>query len=208
MASGTGTAADPRLYNIATETANAKVNDSMLADEIIVLGLSVTFAYVGTAGGTLSVVFDAALSAGDIISLDAAVLAHQGLTLSPAFRMFESVAIQSTSLQTYQVALSQTPATPLSGGAYRIAWYCEMRVVPSGPLNSQGQARMRFNTDLLGVSVMVSEEWTAFSGWARKAGLPDGATPTLELSFRREPTLGGNDAIEIRELRMSFEKMG
>jgi len=208
MASGTGTASDPRIYDIATETANGAVNDDMLKDEINVGGLSVAFSYLGTADGLVSCVFAAALSGADITALDAIVLAHQGLAMSPAFRMWESNAAQQTALETYVNAISQTPATSLLGGAYRIMWYFELRVVVVGPLNSKAQARITFNSTVVGNAASEDVEWVGFSGWDRIAGLPDGALPTMEIDFRREPTVGGNDNVEIRRLKMSFEKMG
>jgi len=204
MASGT----NPRVYNIATETANGRVNSAMLTDEVIVAGLSVALAYINTENGTLEIFFAAPLTGSDIIALDAVVLAHQGVIVSAIFRMWKNDAVQSTALETYQSALLRTPVTALAPGAYRVQWYWETRIVVTGPLNSRCQTRMVYNGTVVGQCSCGTEGWMSMSGWDRIVGVAEGLLPTFEVEFRRDPVVGGNDTCEIRRVRMSFEKMG
>lgn len=123
------------------------------------------------------------------------------------FQMWESSAIQSTPLETWQGAFSRT-ALPLASGRYRVQWHWEMRLVATGPVNSKGAARFRIDASSKAIDHTVETDWQTVSGWDRELGIVAGATPTFEIEFRRDPTVGGNDTVEIRRMKMSFERMG
>jgi hypothetical protein len=202
--------ANPRVYSIATDTGAAAVNVNILKAEVAASAVVTAFSYIETVGDVLSIHFAGSLTAGEQTTLDAAVTAHQGVATSAAFQMFESVGSQSTTGHTdaevYEEAWSRTVAA-LGAGTYRISWYFEMQVVPSGPVNSRGQLRMLLNGTPVGVHLATTDTWIGCSGWDRVADLPEGATPTLSMEWRRDPGLGGNDNVEIRRLKMSLEQM-
>lgn len=127
--------------------------------------------------------------------------------LFDTWQMWESNPSQNTQLETWQTALSRT-ADPLAAGTYRVSWYWELRLVATGPVNSKAQARFRMDAAVKGIDSTIETDWQAVSGWDRVANVADGATPTFDIQFQRDPTLGGNDTVEIRRLKIGFERMG
>ena len=122
------------------------------------------------------------------------------------WQMWESTAVQSTESQSFQSAILRT-AKPLAEGTYRLQWHFEMRLVAAGGVNSKAAARFLYDGSNTGVHLTIETDWQTVSGWDRKANVIEGATPTFEIQFRRDPTVGGNDAVEIRRMKMSFENM-
>lgn len=204
MATGNG---QPRTYIISTETANGVVNSDMLTAEIEAdptVG-PLTLDRIDTGGGVLDIYFAAPLSAGEQTALDAVVLAHQGTQTFDTFQFWESNPFQSTALEAFQNAMTQQ-AQPMAAGPYVIDWYCEMRVVPVGPINSRGNLRFQIDGVSKGNSTVVTDEWIAMCGWDRFFAA-EGATPTFTLDWRRDPALGGNDTIEIRKMKIGFQQV-
>jgi hypothetical protein len=124
-----------------------------------------------------------------------------------AWQKWESNAAQSTALETWQTAISRT-ANPVADGIYKFSWYFELRVVPAGPINSKAVARFSLDSVVKGNSVLVDEEWCGFSGWDYVTNLTAGDEPVLAVEWRRDPTTGGNDSIEIRKVKIALEQMG
>jgi hypothetical protein len=151
--------------------------------------------------------FVSALSAGEITALDAAVASASIATATTnAFQFWESNPGQATLLETWQTALQQT-AQPVSGGIYRLSWYFELRIVPTGPVNSAAVGRFSVDSVVKGSSHYALTEWHACSGWDRLV-LEEGETPVLEIGYRRDPVEGGNDSVEIRKVKLGIELMG
>jgi len=209
MASGTGTAADPRLYTIATETASAAVNSRMLRNEITadgtVGGLTLLSIDKDIDADELRLSFSVALTGGEITALDAVVLAHAAVTTVRTWQKWESAAQQNTTLETWVSAIQQTAAA-LSEGTYRIAWYMEVRLTPVAQLNSRAAARFSFGGSVKSTGFSDVDEWVPISGWDFIQAA-EGDTPVVEIEFRRDPAVGGNDTIDARKFKMSTELM-
>lgn len=124
-----------------------------------------------------------------------------------AWQKWENNAAQSTSAETWQSAISRT-ASPVAEGIYKFSWYFELRIVATGPLNSKGAARFSLDAVVKGNFVHADEEWSGFSGWDYVSNLVVGSTPVLAVEWRRDPTVGGNDSIEIRKVKIALERMG
>ncbi len=110
---------------------------------------------------------------------------------------------QSTASEAWANAMSRT-SVPLVRGTYRLSYNFELRVVPAGGLNSAGVGRFRVDGSRKADAYHNSVEWTAFAGWDRRV-FSDGDQVLLEIDWRREPNLDGNDAIEIRKLKLGVE---
>ncbi len=204
MPAGDGT---PRTYSIVADTAAGSLNSTILTREIA-LDATVTanLLDIATVGDVMDLFFDAALSAGEIIALDAIVTAHVGLITVTEFQFFENNPAQQITTQVWTNAFSMSSA-PMSNGIYRLSWNLELRVVPTGALNSAAVARFRVDGSRKADAWHRSIEWSAFAGWDRKV-FAEGEISLLEIDFRREPTEGGNDSVEIRKLKMGIELMG
>ena len=207
MPSGDGT---PRIYSIASDTANGIVNPPLLRNEIDNDAGITTARRNGANGGwktthgdSLEIYFVAALSAGEITALDALMGAHLGTVTSQSFQFWESGPAQSTLSEAWQNAMSKT-ASPVAAGIYRLTWYFELRVVPVTTLDSAAVARFRVDSSRKGDAHHVTTEWSGFSGWDRII-FDEGETPTLEIDFRREPNQGGDDNVEIRKLKLGVD---
>lgn len=125
---------------------------------------------------------------------------------TPAWQKWESGGVQSTTSETWTGALQRT-ADPTASGVYKMSWYFELRVVPTGPLDSKAAGRFDFDGNFRGIVVNPDSEWCGFSGWDF-VNFNAGDTPVLRLQFRRDPGVGGNDTIEIRRLKLALEQMG
>lgn len=203
MASGDGT---PRTYSIATETANGVVNGTLLKDEIEAdAGITTALSHINTAGDVLDIYFTAALGAPEITALDAVVLAHQGTSTVAGFQFWEDNSAFATTAQTWQTAMSRT-ASALGNGVYILTWRFELRLDPTGPVNSKAAGRFAIDGNIKGNTVTVENDWVSFSGWDRFVAA-EGETPVLELEVRRDPTVGGNDTVEIRKMKMGIQRM-
>lgn len=198
------------LYKI-TDTLNDLVTLGSLEAEIRASSISAvleeTEAFTNTPAPNddLKITFDVALSAPDKTTLDALVAAHAGAPIVSTFQFFESNPAQSTVLQTWQTALTRT-LVPVTGGIYRLFWSLELRVVVNVALNSGAVARFSVDSNVKANVHHRSMEWTAFSGWDRMVFV-SGQAPVLDLEFRRDPTEGGDDTIEIRKLKMGLVGM-
>jgi hypothetical protein len=124
---------------------------------------------------------------------------------TPAWQKWESNAIQSTIAEAWQNALQRT-SDPVAAGTYKFSWYCELRLVLTGPANSQGNVRFRVDGTARGFSHTLNDGWMACCGWDF-AVLAAGAQPVLDIEFERDSTLGGNDSVEVRRLKMAVELM-
>ena len=133
------------------------------------------------------------------------VTSGKALSLS-TWQFWEVNPADSTLSEAWENAMTQT-ADPISAGTYRLTWCLELRVVPVGPKNSGVVARFRVDGSRKGDAYHPSVEWSAFAGWDRKV-FAEGDTPLLEIDFRRDPTEGGNDSVEIRKMKMGIERMG
>ena len=129
------------------------------------------------------------------------------LATSLNFRFKEQNTALTTTQQTYQDALTLTPTLGLAGGIYVLSWTCELRVTPSGPLDSRAQARFTVDGNVKSLTGMASQYWDCHSGWDRFAA-SEGDKPVLKVQYRRDATVGGNDTIEIRKIRIGLEYKG
>jgi hypothetical protein len=209
MASGNG---QPRVYTISTETANGSLNTDLLGQQIkdntiITTGLD----YFLTAGNELDAYFVSTLSAGEITELDSVVAVHDGYTTFQRWQRWASQKSQSTSSEEWTNAIQRT-SEPLLDGYYKVSWNAEVRVVKvGGQLTSKGSVRFSVDDETgpppptyVGISNTMVDDWVSFSGWdIHEFHL--GATPILQIEFRRDPTIGGDDSIEIRRARMALE---
>ena len=210
MPSGDGT---PRTYSIAADTATGVVNPGILKSDIeadvgitTALRTGANGGWKDTNGDVMSLWFASALSGGEITALDAVVAAAGvGTSTTNSFQFWESNPAQATSLQAWQVALAHT-AAPVAGGVYRLAWSCELRIVPSLGLNSGSAARFTVDDVVKSNAYYRGVEWNVCSGWD-KFVFEEGQTPLLEIEFRRDPGIGGDDSIEIRKLKIGIELM-
>lgn len=204
MPAGDGT---PRTYSIAAETATGKVNGTLLTNEINAdPGITTALSYINTSGDDMDIFFAAALGAPEVTALDALVLAHQGTVTVTAFQFWESNPMQTTSSEAWGNAMSQSSAA-MSSGIYRLTYNFELRVVPNAAQNSGGVARFVVDGSRKADAYYRGTEWCAFSGWDRKV-FAEGDVALLEIDWRRDPVEGGNDAIEIRKMKMGVELMG
>ncbi len=122
------------------------------------------------------------------------------------WQRWESNPAEETLLETW-VSKIQKTANPLIAGTYKFAWNLELRVVVVGSLDSLGAGRFLVDATVKSHTVNDSTEWAAHSGWDFNS-YAKGDTPSLEIQFRRDPTVGGDDKIEIRRAKMSLERMG
>lgn len=206
MASGNG---QPRTYTIATETANGSLNldllDQQIADNT---NITTDLSYLGTYDAYLDAYFESTLSAGEITELDATVAAHDGYTLyAPVVQRWAKQIQQTTDLETWQNAIQRT-SQPLEHGAYRFAWNLELQVIQTGPqLDSKALARISIttgDTTWVGYCATTETEWVSFSGWD-VCDFNCGAEPVVQIEYRRDPTMGGNDSVGIRRARLLIE---
>jgi hypothetical protein len=121
------------------------------------------------------------------------------------FQFWEENAIQATTEETFQNAISKT-ADPMAQGAYRLTWYCEMQVVASAELNSRSNLRFQVDGTSKGNTTVDSDEWVACSGWDRYWAT-EGEQPVLTIDWRRDPGVGGDDTVQIRRLKLGLEQM-
>jgi hypothetical protein len=125
---------------------------------------------------------------------------------TPDYQFWESNPMQSTALETWQTAMSRTP-DPMAAGTYKLTWYCEIRVNPVGPVNSDAAAQFVVGGSVKGSAYLTTgNDWHAFSGWDRYIAT-EGEQPVLALEYRRDPDTGGNDNIEIRKMKLGIERM-
>lgn len=204
-ASGTGV---PRTYDdIANDTANGVVNSTLLTQEIEDdATITTALDYINTDGNQLDVYFVSVLSGPEITALDALVSAHTGVDVSLSFRFKEENGAQTTTLETFQNAITLTPTTGLAQGPYKLSWTCELRVTPTGPKDSRVHVRFRVDTNTKSNTAEESEQWVCHSGWDRYFA-KENEKPALTLDYRRDPALGGNDTVEIRKVRLGIERL-
>ncbi len=122
------------------------------------------------------------------------------------WQKWESNAVQDTLLETWDLKVQRT-AKAVVGGVFKCSWSLELRVVVVGSLDSQGVAR--FLIDGTGKAHVVNgtTEWDAHSGWDFLSFV-DGDKPVFRVEFRRDPTMGGSDKIEIRRVKMALDLKG
>lgn len=204
MASGDGT---PRTYTISTETNNGSVNLVLLTDEIGAdVGITTALDYISASGDTLEVYFVSALGGSEITALDAVVGAHDGVSTITSFQFWEENPEETTTAETFQEVMARTAAA-MSAGIYRLTWAFEMNVNVIGPLNSRGVGRFLVDGSVKNVVCQNQDMYCAYSGWDRYVAV-EGETPELSIEIRRDPTLGGNDTIAIRKMKLGVEFMG
>jgi len=207
MASGNGT---PRTFTISTETATGVVNPTLLTAEIEANGtILTTLSYITTTGDVMDIYFVSALSGAEQTALDTVVSNHQGTITTSNWQKWESNTIQSTSTQSFQNVLQRT-ANAVAAGTYRLSWHWELKLTPTGPINSRGQARFSVNTgggpSYLGITNTTSDDWQQSSGWDFIT-FAEGDVPVLQVEFQVDPAVGGNDTVDIRRVKMSIELM-
>lgn len=201
MPSGSG---QPRTYSIAADTATGKLNSSRLTDQIVADAAIVTvLERIDRTADVLDIHFVGVLAAPEITALDAVVAAHVGAPTFSGFSFWEDSTLQTTTLETFQVAMART-SKELRRGPHILTWSFEMRVVPTGALNSAGQARFRLDSTTKGSLWQPIDEWNVFSGWDRQH-YNEGDQALLEIEFRRNPGVGGNDTIEVRKMKLGIE---
>jgi len=210
MANGNG---QPRTYSIAGDTATGALNRKMLkaaieADAGITTALRTKSngGWQSSDGDVMDLWFVSQISGSQITALDAAVLAHQGVSTVRDFQFWEINASGSTVSQAWQNAISKT-SVPLKAGVYKISWSLELRVAPIGPENSGAVARVRVNSSRKKDYYHPHNKWSGFGDWDRII-FKEGDTPLIEIDWRRDPDEGGNDKIEIRKLKLGIEFMG
>lgn len=205
MATGNGV---PRTYTISTETATGNVNLNRLTREIeddVAITTILDYINADDDADQLDIYFVAPLGAGEITALDSLVAAHTGAPLFKEFQIWESNPDQSTTLQTWQTAFSRT-SQALQKGAYILTWYAEIRVDPTGPLNSRAAVRFRIDANIKGNSVNDYNQFVPFTGWDRYTAR-DGDEPVLDVQYRRDNVIGGNDTIVIRKLKLAIQRI-
>jgi hypothetical protein len=127
---------------------------------------------------------------------------------TPAWQKWESNAIQSTTQETWQNGLQRT-SDPLAAGTYKYSWYFELRITPTGPINSRAQGRFRVDGTARGISHLGgddADDWLACAGWDFAVHAA-GDQPVLDIEFQRDPVVNGNDQVDIRRLKMAVELM-
>lgn len=179
------------------------VNSDKLTREIVNSAIVTALSHIDTAGTALDVWFDDALSGGDETILNGLVTAHVPVALRSKYQIWESNPDQTTLLQTWQTAFSRQ-SDPLKQGPYILRWYAEIRVNPVGPIDSRAAVQFRIDTDVKGSSINDANRFIPFSGWDRFIAVA-GSEPTLDIQYRRDPGVGGNDEIVIRKLKMSIQ---
>lgn len=205
MASGDGT---PRTYSIAADTAAGDVSLPLLQQDIDdAATITTAFSHFEQNGDVFDIYFAAALSGAEITALDGVVAAHDAAETSLDFRFAEENGGISTTLQTYQNALTLTPSTGLKKGVYLMSWTCELKVTASGALNSRVQTRFRVAGTTKNNTVTTSEEWQCHSGWDRYFA-NEGEKPSVTLDYRLDPGVGGNDTVEVRKRRIGIQYIG
>jgi len=121
------------------------------------------------------------------------------------WQKWENNAAQQTLVEAWQTAFQRT-ALKVAGGQYKLSWSFSMRLVASGALDSKAQARFLLDGSPLGINVHDDTEWQRFSGWDFRP-FTEGDTPVLTMEFQRDPTLGGNDTVEIRRIKMALQRI-
>lgn len=159
--------------------------------------------YMQRKADLLNIFFTNALTGAEETAADAVVLAHDGKVSGKNFRFGEANAVQSTTQQSWQDAFSIT-AQPVQEGTYIITWQCEVRIVPTGPLNSRAALRVQVDGNNKGLGSWEHDDWTTISGWDRSR-FEEGEEPVINIQYRRDPDVGGNDTIEIRRIRLGIE---
>lgn len=208
MPTGNG---QPRTYNLtdpADYTVGNRLNESQLQFALRndpALAANIVDS-INRVDNDILLNFPNVLSGAEEVQADSIVLAHNGKKTFSGFRYSENNPVQSTVLETYQNAHSFT-LPPVGAGVYIISWQCEIRVVTTGPLNSAGDLRFRIAGGNNGVGHWLHEEWNTISGFDR-VSFEEGEEPTIELQYRRDPTIGGNDTIEVRRVRLGVEGKG
>ena len=204
MPSGDGT---PRTYSIAADTASAAVNPTLLTNEIEANGSITTgLSYMTTNGDVLDIYFASALSGGEITALDSTVSAHAGTVTSSEPQRWVQQTSTTTSNQTWTNVLQRT-ADPLKVGVYRLTWNWELRIVATGPVNSQAEVRFSYDNGtqtFLGFNSTISEDYVGSSGWDFVA-FAEGDTPVFQIEQQINPTVGGNDTSDCRRARIALE---
>ena len=201
MPSGNG---QPRTYSIAGDITSGQLNSSALEQEIIDdVAIVTALDRIDSTGDVLDIFFATDLSAPEITALDADVLNHAGTKTFRGFQFWEDSTLQSTTLEVYQVAMART-SRALGDGPYILTWSFEMRVNATGALNSAGEARFRLDNTTKASLWQPIDEWQVFSGWDRQH-YNEGETALLEIEFRRNPGVGGNDTIEVRKMKLGIE---
>jgi len=195
-------------YSIASDTANGVVNSSVLINEIDAdpgITTELDGYRVDTSNDVLDIYFVTALSGSEVTALNAVVLAHQGVATSPVWQKWEDGGSQGTTSENWTTAMQRT-AMAVSGGTYRISWNYELRIVATGAVNSKAASRVKVDGSIKGFFFAADEEWIGYSGWDFKK-FTAGETPQILIEFRRDPTVGGNDTIEIKRVKISIELM-
>lgn len=194
-------------YNIATEITSGQLDNPTLHAEIEAAGpYDSTFIGLNSDEVDVTTLFDGPISAAQEATVTTTVQNHAGVAATKAFQFFESNPAQNISTEVWTNALTST-ADATKGGIYRLTWNCELRVVPVGALNSGVVARFMVDGSRKADAYHRSVEWSAFSGFDRKV-YSIGEVPLLEIDFRRDPTEGGDDQVEIRKLKIGIEFMG
>jgi len=118
MATGTGTVADPRVFTMATETANGIVDNEALIQELLddATAGSLVTSNVATdvTADTVSIGFTTTPSGAQITAIDAVALAHTGVALAGPTMEVSATGTITTTSGTDVVATSMT-LTPPSG---------------------------------------------------------------------------------------------
>lgn len=121
------------------------------------------------------------------------------------FQFWESNPAQQTALETWQEAMART-ADKMGAGTYRLTWYFEMRVNPTGAVNSNAMGRFLVDGNVKGNANVIGVDYHAFSGWDRFVAT-EGQQPVLSLEYQRDPVEGGNDNVQIRKMKLGVERM-
>lgn len=207
----------PYVYDIATDTANGRVNVEVLVRAILNAGLASGGNFEGgeiaggtlddtragvVDGGTLTVTWENVLSAPDETAQDALVTAHPGdgfSLINPISS--ESLAVSSTSATITKLTL--TPTGPLAEGNYEISGSAEVRTqaVIAG---SFACGHILLDSVEL---IQHNNPDTAFQAFGITAlsAFEAGEIPVIEIKLE---AVGPPNTVEIMNARLSLARVG
>ena len=80
-------------------------------------------------------------------------------------------------------------------------------MTPTGPIDSKAQGRFLIDGVVKGSAVSVDDDWDAKGSFDIYVA-DEGETPVLSIEIRRNQSVGGNDTVEIRKMKLLIERMG
>lgn len=208
-------------YDIFLDTANGRVNLEVLARAILNAGLASggdcegvevnggtlddTRAGVivggGSAGGTITVTWENALSGADELAQDTLVSDEQGEGFAAIVpQSVESLSMGSTGSSMIKLAL--TPAGPLAEGTYQISAFAEIRT-QAVIATSYARGSVLIDNAEITQSNNPDDAFTAF-GIDMLHAFEAGETPVIEITLE---AVGAPNTVEIRGARIAFSRV-